>query len=374
MGVRETQKEDDGRVAPPAVNLTPAAQPPSPQPSITGAETGITPQESRQAGFLFSVDWLAFTVPSSTVEDVQQRVGGDWMEMEKGFNGYPRAWLCLSTGGGSGRMGTGMPHRAREVHVSLSGEIVSAWEPDKVQAICCWINELKGHGTRVDVALDDRTGHVTVSQVIAAADVGQAVMRWRTYDAKRRCSYKGQDDIQGEMVTFGSRQSESYLRVYDKRIEAQGKGKTVDGSWVRWELEFKKERAQLCVDLFAHLPLDEWREFTVGLLKSCISFRDTTADAPAWERCRSSELPWWKALTDGFTRCRFHVGTTDRKLEEVLAWFTQAMGPTMAALYCAAGPEWMTKVIESGSSRWKPHHYQLMKKQKPKRPYLLKAT
>lgn len=73
-------------------------------------------------------------------------------------------------------MGTGMPHRAREVHVSLSGEIVSAWEPEKVQALCRWINELKGHGTRVDVALDDRTGHATVSDVIAAADAGQAMM------------------------------------------------------------------------------------------------------------------------------------------------------------------------------------------------------
>jgi phage replication initiation protein len=188
------------------------------------------------------------------VEEVQQRVGGEWMELKKGFNGYPRAWLNVSTGGGSGRMGTGMPHRTREVHVSLSGEIVSAWESD----------ELKGHGTRVDVALDDRTGHATVSHVIAAADAGQAVMRWRTYDAKRRCSYKGQDDIQGEVVTFGSRQSESYLRVYDKRMEAAGKGEIVAGPWVRWEWEFKKDRAQLCVDLFAHLPVDEWHEFTVG--------------------------------------------------------------------------------------------------------------
>ncbi len=114
--------------------------------------------------------------------------------------------------------------------------------------------------------------------------------------------------------------------------------------------------------------------FIVGLLKSRISFRDTTADAPAWERCRSFELPWWKALTEGFTRCRFHVETTDRKLEEVLAWFSQAMGPTLAALYCAVGPEWITNVIQAGSSRWKPQHYQLMKKQTPKRPYLLKQT
>ncbi|MEO7861070.1 MAG: hypothetical protein ABIU05_11600, partial [Nitrospirales bacterium] len=48
--------------------------------------------------------------------------------------------------------------------------------------------------------------------------------------------------------------------------------------------------------------------------------------------------------------------------------------PTLAAIYCAVGPEWITKVIQSGSSRWKPQHYQFMKKQKPKLPYLLKAT
>ena len=54
-------------------------------------------------------------------------------------------------------------------------------------------------------------------------------------------------------------------------------------------------------------------------------------------------------------------------------WFSQAMGPTLAALYCAVGPEWIINVIQSGSSRWKPQHYQLMKKPKPKHPYLLKA-
>jgi hypothetical protein len=112
-------------------------------------------------------------------------------------------------------------------------------------------------------------------------------------------------------------------------------------------LEFKKDLAQLCLDLFAHLPVDEWREFTVGLLKSCISFRDTTADAPAWERCRSPELPWWKALTEGFTRCRFHVETTDRTLEEVLAWFSQAMGPTLGPLLCGG-----TRMDQQRDSDW----------------------
>lgn len=114
----------------------------------------------------------------------------------------------------------------------------------------------------------------------------------------------------------------------------------------------------------SYLEFDEWKRFTVGLLKSCISFRDTTADAPAWERCRATELPWWRALTEGFERCRFHVEKTERKLEEVLSWFSQAMGPTLAALYCAVGPDFLMKVIDSGSQRWKPPHFQLMKKKR----------
>ena len=55
-----------------------------------------------------------------------------------------------------------------------------------------------------------------------------------------------------------------------------------------------------------------------------------------------------------------------------VAWFSQAMGPTLAALYCAVGPEWITNVIQTGSSRWKPQHYQLMKKKpRPQSSYLL---
>ena len=34
----------------------------------------------------------------------------------------------------------------------------------------------------------------------------------------------------------------------------------------------------------------------------------------------------------------------------------------MATLYCAVGPDFLMKVIDSGSHRWKPHHFQLMKK------------
>jgi hypothetical protein len=38
------------------------------------------------------------------------------------------------------------------------------------------------------------------------------------------------------------------------------------------------------------------------------------------------------------------VEKTERKLEEEFSCFSQAMGPTVAALYCAIGPDFVTKV------------------------------
>ena len=99
------------------------------------------------------------------------------------------------------------------------------------------------------------------------------------------------------MVTFGSRQSESYLCVYDKRMEELSKGHETLMPWVRCELELKKERAELASSYLAVLPIEEWREFAVGLLKTCISFRDTAPD----DVRRSEGLVFTR---DGTHRCR----------------------------------------------------------------------
>ena len=50
-----------------------------------------------------------------------------------------------------------------------------------------------------------------------------------------------------------------------------------------------------------------------------------------------------------------------------IAW--DIVDQLMAAVYCAFQSTFLVNVIESGSHRWKAHHYQLMKK-KPKSPSL----
>ena len=51
----------------------------------------------------------------------------------------------------------------------------------------------------------------------------------------------------GETLYIGSPQSQTLLRVYAKRLESQAK---LREDWqdygIRWELELKKDRAQVC--------------------------------------------------------------------------------------------------------------------------------
>ena len=93
--------------------------------------------------FTETLDWLAFTVPQATVDEMSPVVGGEWFETTTGFRGYPTCWLTNQGRHGMGKLGTGAPRNAKEVHVDLSGGIVSTWDESKIRSrpdlgLCPW--------------------------------------------------------------------------------------------------------------------------------------------------------------------------------------------------------------------------------------------
>ena len=57
--------------------------------------------------FTATIDWLAFTVPQATVQELGPVIGGDWFETTTGFRGYPTCWLTNQGRHGVGKLGTG---------------------------------------------------------------------------------------------------------------------------------------------------------------------------------------------------------------------------------------------------------------------------
>lgn len=325
-------------------------------------------------GFTQTIDWLAFTLPKAEVADVIAMIGGDWFQSESGFRGYPVAQLMTEGKTGVGKLGTGAPRNSKEVHVDLSAGIVSQWDETKVKTVLAWIFAQKGHVTRIDVALDDREASVAVETVRLAVEAGQVVSRSKQFKVIQASNHR-EGVRTGETLYFGSRESQTMLRVYDKRLELQAKGRDDAGLYgVRWELEFKQDRAQACAKALLTLDPEDWRAFLVGVLRSYVDFRETTREAESYEKYRAPLLDWWKSLTEGFMRCRLVVERIQQRLDDVAAWLANAISPMLAVVVACRGDQFLFEMIYAGTKRWTQKHFALLKQRKRGTPYVLKFS
>jgi len=324
--------------------------------------------------FTETIDWLAFTVPQATMDEVRTVLGGEWFQTETGFRGYPTSWLTTNGRQGVGKLGTGAHRNPKEVHVDLSGGIVSTWDETKVRTVLAWVFAKQGHVTRMDVALDDRMASVSVEQIRRAVEAGQAVTRSQKFQVLQGSSLRD-GSSRGETLYFGSRESQTMLRVYDKRLELEQKGREEAKDYgVRWELELKQDRAQACAKALMNLEPEDWRECLVGVLRSYVDFRETTREAEAWEKYRAPLLSWWVTLTEGFKKCRLVVEKVRQTLDDVCQWLGQSVSAVLAVAYCRRGDQFLKELIYTGSKKWKARHHAMLNEGKSKRLYVLKPV
>ncbi|HEY6084113.1 MAG TPA: replication initiation factor domain-containing protein [Nitrospira sp.] len=235
---------------------------------------------------------------------------------------------------GVGRLGTGAARAPLEVHVDLSAGIVSSWTAAKLQAVLQWVRKREGHLTRIDCALDDRASRVPLSTVKQAIEGGQCVTRADRLQVIASSSIHT-GTPQGETLYIGSPLSQTLLRIYDKRAELQAKGREdwEKGSedWesygIRWELQFKHERAEICGRVLSYIEETNWLEFVIGLLRSYVDFRDASRDEPDDDRYRSPLLRWWKELTDDFRKGRLVIEKDAPSIPKVKRWVKQSVAP-----------------------------------------------
>jgi DNA relaxase NicK len=219
-----------------------------------------------------------------------------------------------------------------------------------------------GHLTRLDCALDDRNSCVPLATIREAIEAGQCVTR---ADHLQRISSRSlhHDTPSGETLYIGSPQSQTLLRIYDKRLESQAKQREEWQDYgIRWELELKKERAQVCGQVLSYLEETDWIEFMVGVLRGYVDFRATTRNEEDEFRYRAPLLDWWLLLTDVFKKGRLVVEKEARTLPKVKRWVSQSVAPMLAVIYEAdpGGHAWLERQIIAGKRRWKDKHRGLL--------------
>lgn len=298
------------------------------------------------------IDWLAFTVPDlPTVFNILSIKESDFIELPKGMNGYKKQKQCGHIRvmyDGSENMGC---------HVEMSGQACREYETRGGKYFKWWptLSEvLEAHGSfsRIDLAIDDRSGLLSLDEIERKIKAGEVRSKFRT--ARPGTEHNLADGTKiGQTIYFGSKSSSIQMRFYDKALE-QG----VDGTWIRTEIQARDERATaVVVALLGDVPVGH---IASGVFRNYVVFVEknkTDTNKARWAVCE-----WWNSYLGSVEAIRLSIEQKPRTLKEVESWVNKQIGPTLAMLMLAneGDTSWINEVMVNSKYRLKPKHYAMI--------------
>jgi phage replication initiation protein len=174
--------------------------------------------------------------------------------------------------------------------------------------------------SRLDVACDDKTELLNLAEIVAAAEAGTVCthfQQWRRDEGKRAFGDQGERSP-GLTLYFGSRSSDSFVRIYDKAAQQQQ-----EGHWVRVEMEVKGKRAPLLVDAF----IEGGPSALVGYLRGLLDFKEPGEHS---ERSRWNTVDWWENFLGFAEVVRLSIAEQALTMERVMKWVNGQVAPTLA--------------------------------------------
>jgi len=303
------------------------------------------------------VDWLhgTFLDPDTSIDqalDYVRFLFGEIVPLDRGFRGYANSGVIL----GTGRVAWDYNRPDMGVHVVLPSSALGELSRTvgDMQGLGAFLLSVGFKVGRFDVAIDDRDGYLDLDRIRQAVDDRCYTSRWRRYQERRSRVGDGPFAV---TLEFGSRTSESFLRIYDKAAEQSQKG--VEGlegvHWLRVELELKGRRA--------HAAFEKWVAegfgFVPGLIRSYLEFK---VSGQAEQRTRWPIASWWARFLGYAGKLRLSLPSPVRTLETVRAWVEHQVAPSLALLVRAEGGavDWLYLLLQKGAARLTPAQLALL--------------
>lgn len=311
-------------------------------------------------GLKVSCDWLSFTCNVNTKLVYEFILGfgftpDAFKKMERGAQGYKgmlRHRSCEITVlyDGAENMGCHMDVKGSAVSyfVDVFRETLRCQTPfsedayeyedfdDVNNLLPVLFRKILGNGwfTRLDIAIDDFGCNYfsceKVHKILKSCNYVSKFGKWEVDIVHN----KKDAAIKGYTVYCGSRKnSDIFLRVYDKQLEQKSKFKedTDLPLWVRWEFELKNERA----DNFAEYIINklDFGRAVMAVLNNYLRF--IVPDNPNRSRC--SSLPKWQRFVGDVGRLRLTSPKKKKSVERSHDWISRQCLPTIAGLTLAYG-------------------------------------
>lgn len=202
----------------------------------------------------------------------------------------------------------------------------------------------KGRCTRIDVAIDDFTGNISVDEIkyrIRKGLFSMPMRSWKMHGGVELLSpgvekqtINGVDLIQshndGFTADFGTKYSKQ-LSIYNKRAERMSKEYAVFvNSWLRYEGRFFKESAVSAVNIIlASMQNGTFQSVAAGLIRGLVEFKEKNN----FSKHHRARAPIWKKWDEMLNHVEKITFVNQAKIETSLArkheWLLNYAGKTL---------------------------------------------
>lgn len=309
-------------------------------------------KETIPNGLSVSLDWISFTVSEdkiTTFPDVVNLLGfhqEDFKKEKTGRFGYKSRYV-LNTGGHMEILCNGC-NEDMGIHVIVPGgavsDLLTAWKEKRMietpfgekgmevdeldyTILLDLLNMLssKAKFKRIDLAIDNIGDlYYSCDEVFQKLEDKLFASRFRVYSRTAPAKLKD-GKKEGDTLNLGKRSSDTFLRIYDKKLEYKAKhGIDFPESWVRWELELKNDRANMAVQ-----KILEWKDLSsvcLGILNNYLHL--TTVDAKG----KHILDPKWDAFINQKQRIRLYVPSSPKTIKDLEIWVDKQVGAAIAAI------------------------------------------
>lgn len=278
------------------------------------------------------VDWLRFTLPytGESFAWVDGTFGGR-IEREQGLLSYAQSAFL-----GHGGICAWTENKPRNrIMVDLSARALHSLDAVP-RAFCADVINRGGQFSRVDVAIDDYDGNLSPEAAWVKMKTREVNTRWKSFSRVQSISYTS--SFEGYTVYLGSRDTQSFARIYDKAAQMG-----LPYHWTRFELEYKKDRAQELAGRISRGTID-----LAGLALYQIRFLEPAESMRKhWE---TSE--WWTDFLQVSDTDRLYMPQYEIGLEDVRRWLHDQTSGALALLARTYGPEGVQELLERGEDNF----------------------
>ncbi|MBP2079638.1 replication initiation factor domain-containing protein [Oceanobacillus polygoni] len=284
------------------------------------------------------IDWVQLTIKYRTIESICEDLLGIPMElMREDFGTGIRGYSALLRFDDIRILYRENKDGEKDYQILLAGKACRQFEMFLDANNRTWHDFFKlcldyvDNVPRIDLAIDDRKVYFSIDELLTKARNGECVSRLRL--GKEHGGFSlGDGTTRGQTITFGSRESNTWMCFYEKNYErAEKLGLTdeeMEKQWNRYEIRFRQEHA---VEVMKRLVnSNSVSDVALGAISNYLRFAnksETNKSKSYWETWKP-----WAEFVEGVKAIRLYVAPKAKTYDDLLIWVKVYLSPTLKVL------------------------------------------